>query len=686
MDMPDMDGEERPRNDPIADLAGSDASPTRRLAEMVLSDHAVGELIDIDYEQVVILVHDHQRQQAGGVPLGCFLTASRLADREISPERRDDADAAVMLLRVTGRARLPDAEDTSWARFNAGQRAIDSPELWDAANKTDEFTMNLLRHGGLTGRILGTFRIKEDRLVFGGDIDNFYSGQALKVFKPRAWALKSIANFLRPVAQTGEALKDAPPVRIGRVRYSATEAPQVDTNVPVSMHPADIVARRTALFGMSRTGKSNTIKQLAKAIFKIPDSARIGQLIFDVNGEYAQDTTQDQTSLRSLAEAQNAERVVTYGMFVPDHDPERRRTLFNFYGDEPGDWRKHADVDAALSSLREGHQLIREQAFLSVTPANYIRDFCNADLETPEDLERDAGSAVRYRRAIQVYRGALYRAGFRLPKGLRTANLKGLFGKEVRALIEKKDTGGGVGEALSNPRASWSQASSGFTAIARQLQGGLPSGWLDDRLSSLLRIFQYPGGRTALRDVREWHDPEVKGHYSEDIVKDVRRGCLVIVDQTLGSPEMNAAAAKRIVTTLFGSQQKAYTGGKTPPDVIIYAEEAHNLLPQGKDSDVSQIWPRIAKEGSKYQIGLVYATQEPSSIQANILKATDNWFVAHLNSTDETRELRKYYDFADFEQQILKVAEPGFLRMRTLSNPYVVPVQIDRFGFSGDAV
>ena len=78
-------------------------------------------------------------------------------------------------------------------------------------------------------------------------------------------------------------------------------------------------------------------------------------------------------------------------------------------------------------------------------------------------------------------------------------------------------------------------------------------------------------------------------------------------------------------------------------------------------------------------IGMVLATQAPSSIMPEILSETDNWILAYLNSENERKVIAGYMDFEDFLEQIGQVSEPGFVRVRTLSLAYTVPVQFDKF-------
>jgi DNA helicase HerA-like ATPase len=180
-----------------------------------------------------------------------------------------------------------------------------------------------------------------------------------------------------------------------------------------------------------------------------------------------------------------------------------------------------------------------------------------------------------------------------------------------------------------------------------------------------------------LQPFKEYHSPSRTSDVSEEIYKHLVDGKIVILDLSVGDVAQRDRLSKRIAQHIFESSMATFSRGTQPPHIVIYVEEAHNLI--GRTEPLTETWPRIVKEGAKARIATVYATQEVSSIHPNILSNTENIFVSHLNNENEFRELAKFYDFKDFENSIMHTQDVGFNRVKTLSNPFVIPVQIDKF-------
>ena len=191
----------------------------------------------------------------------------------------------------------------------------------------------------------------------------------------------------------------------------------------------------------------------------------------------------------------------------------------------------------------------------------------------------------------------------------------------------------------------------------------------------------YSGFR-LLNSFGELHTNLSETSFEQEILRALRKGRIVIIDLAQGDERIRNLYSDKITRRIFEDSMHRFT--KTLPNnhIQFYFEEAHNLFPKKEEKDLSDVYNRLAKEGAKLHLGMTYATQEVSSISANILKNTQNWFIAHLNNEDELKELRKYYDFSDFITSLLRFSagnDKGFVRMKTYTNPFVVPVQIDRF-------
>ncbi|WP_352422382.1 DUF87 domain-containing protein [Proteiniphilum sp.] len=687
-------------------------------SKLIQEDQYIGDLYATNYEEAKVLVHDTYREKVGGIPSLCFLIATRINLKEDINFKREDA--SIILLRVKDSTSIPQDREVEKVRVQTAQRVTGLTDRhWDHSEYMDEKTRSVFGFAGIACRIIGTFFLEENdqghlELKFGTDLSNFYSNMALKVYKPKGEALGIFANYVDPknISNHKNNFENTQSVKLGEIRYASTNRKhQGVDNVATYIFPADLLSQKSALFGMTRTGKSNTTKIIAKSVYELrkpkdtdnDKPLRIGQIIFDPNGEYANENVQDNNSAlkniwQLLADRKKEDEIVTYGIHSHKNDTERKMMLLNFYLDD---------------NLQIGKDII--DASFRKDEAKFIENFKQVFFEEPE--ESDKGATTRYKRRVLAYRSLLAKAGFEIPIGLDLST-DGLFKAELfngrpTAREESKRFNGmlnvqsepnnaakyqSAAKILQSTSFSLKSLATAFSTLYDFMktveykafdrwyidQSSSGESWADGDFEKILEMIWRPNGAKQIGAVRDNHSPSTSSDYAEDIYNDLINGKLVIIDQSSGEPLLNKSSAERIMWYIFRKNQEAFRSGQLPPEILVYVEEAHNILPAGSDLDLKDVWVRTAKEGSKYHIGMVYATQEVSSIQKNILRNTANWFISHLNNTDETKELVKYYDFIDFEPSIRRAQDKGFLRVKTLSSPFIVPMQIDKFEIKTD--
>lgn len=645
----------------------------------------VGNPFKIDFDTTSILTCDDWKHKVGGIAQGCFLLAfyeNDFGDEEVNE---------VLLLRALRPCPIPSDNNVISSRIEYFKEQLKTA---GSNRQIDQFTRFEFSCSGLECSILGTFyKNKNGGIEFGADVENFYSPHLYKVYKPTGKYLQYIVN----IRDTDGPLKPDSNFQIGTVRYSSSRKEYVpgenSSDEKVYMHTRDILGKRTALFGMTRTGKSNTVKKLIEATEELSGKSAlvngkggqsfednltafypnevpkqpVGQIIFDINGEYANKNLQDGTAIFE----KYRKKVTRYSVL----DKEGFKVLkINFY-----------------KELVAGLELIRGYFKQFGKQADYVEDFLGISLEEPED---DFEQKKQYGRKVAAYRCCLKLAGFPI------SGPDKLYFQGSSELNEQIKVGSKTVEPNLKTGISYDEAIMWFSQVwknynewsyLKSYESKKGREWADNDLKALLRFlsqFRSPGEKgpinsyIKLKILLKYHSPTAGILFENEIEKLVRAGNIVIVDLSQGDPEIQNLYSEKICRAIFASSMNNFIEANPNNFIQFYFEEAHNLFPKKDDKDLSQIYNRIAKEGAKLNLGMIYATQEVSSISSNILKNTQNWFIAHLNNEDEVKELKKFYDFSDFADSLIRfsaASDKGFVRMKTYSNPFVVPIQVELF-------
>ncbi|MEN6500087.1 MAG: DUF87 domain-containing protein [Rectinema sp.] len=605
----------------------------------------VGYVLDIGFNTVTIITSDPFKIAVGGVPRNSMLI--------MVPASYDSLPPHFTLLRVLEAAPTPLSKEVQQTYFELQKKSM--PEL-------DIFTQSELQWGALKTGVLGMFYPhpeKIDQVEFSGDLNNFVSAHKYRVYACDDALLKLITNSMVP----NESRFPIGDLRLTECRLPLPNKPLPQVQVFVSTK--DFVGARTAMFGKTRLGKSNVVKLIAQSLIETTGESRnVGQIIFDINGEYANDNPQDDS--RSLKSGY-PDRCVVYALSPKQATPSKPLKL-NFY--------EHPE-----RSLRVLADLLESEGRTSI----YVKAFIGTEIPSLESLSSitDYGDKKRAERRILMYWAVLKKAGFdvdeyALSKKLRfdpgyNPNLRSaVYGNATPPTINSLNTLVSEFEQIadfvrSNPNHPNLKSSSDRPLFER------------DELAILEFLKPSVGaGPAMIQRFRIYHDKNA-GDFAREIIQLVDQGQTVILDLGNANPEVMEYFSYELSSAIFNHQVDKFTNNALGNHFVqLYFEEAHNLFPvrdEGMD-----IYRRIAKEGAKYHIGMVYSTQSVTTINKDLLAQTENFFIAHLSSQDEVNALAKVnVAYESLKDDILQAKTVGYIRMLTRSHRFVVSVQARKF-------
>ena len=621
----------------------------------------VGYAIKVTYDTVTVITSEPFKLAVGGVSRNSLLVMVPITIESTTPH--------FTLLRVIQSAPTPLDQYQQETYFALHKNSM--PVL-------DPFTNSDLQWAALETNVLGMFYPspdKNDVIEFSHDMTNFVSAHKYRIYYPNDELLDLILNSL---------VSDFNTFNIGTLRLTECRLQLPNKplpNVSVNISTKDFMGTRTAMFGKTRFGKSNIIKLIAQSIMETTKkSHNVGQLIFDIDGEYANDNPQDDSSsIRSIY----PDDCTVYALSKKKNTPSKQLRL-NFY--------EHPDAShRILSDL-----LDKNKRYSAV----YIKNFSEVEIPSLASIiDMDINEQIRNRRKILLYWTILYKAGYDIDETKLEEIFPRGFDPGYPDKLRKAIHGDDPPEitSLANLLREYELISIFLRKRERRRGGGDEQE--DDVLSksgrplfetderSLLEFLEPPYGRSGTRTIQEFRRYHAKnaGDFVKEILNLLDGGKTIILDLSNSDTEVRSYFSTDLSETIYQHQVEKFTSNSLIRDddginhyIQLYFEEAHHLFPAKEVKE--DIYTQIAKEGAKCNIGMVYSTQSVTSIHADLLNQTENFFILHLSSQYEVQALSKInFAFDKFQNDILQSKTPGYARILTQSHKFVVPVQANKF-------
>jgi DNA helicase HerA-like ATPase len=176
-------------------------------------------------------------------------------------------------------------------------------------------------------------------------------------------------------------------------------------------------------------------------------------------------------------------------------------------------------------------------------------------------------------------------------------------------------------------------------------------------------------------------DPNIS--VGDAVLRDLLGGKVVLIDVSgLGSTE-EVLVASYLTRRVLEEWQSAYLSEpdrhERMPVVAVVLEEAQRVLSASKDRE-SNVFPRVAREGRKFNVGICAITQQPKLLDDELLSQFNTFFILGLADEKDRSVLRSSakQDISALGKEI-QTLMPGECLIAGVAAPFAIPAKVDLY-------
>ncbi|HKE98740.1 MAG TPA: ATP-binding protein [Actinomycetes bacterium] len=164
------------------------------------------------------------------------------------------------------------------------------------------------------------------------------------------------------------------------------------------------------------------------------------------------------------------------------------------------------------------------------------------------------------------------------------------------------------------------------------------------------------------------------------VLDDLAAGKVVLVDTSGLEGVEETLVASILARALLTERAEAYRGDRARfdrlPRTLVALEEAQRVLTRLDDAEFN-VFPRLSREGRKFNVGLCAVTQQPKLIDAELLSQFNTYFVLGLADERDRSILRasSKQDLSDLGPEI-QTLMPGEVLVTNPEAPFALPARV----------